>query len=394
MTERMDIRVHASAQRRLESGHRWVFSNEISNSLSGYEPGQLVDVRGDHKKYLGIGYVNPHALIAVRLLAKPGVEIDEEFFRGQFEAAFSWRNAMYPGLETLRLVHGDPDGLPGLVIDKYADHLSVQVLTSGMEAMKGLWLPPLVDILKPACVIARNDTDFREYEHLPQEVTVLYGEASELVEVDELGVKYAVNPLSGQKTGLFLDQKENRARLDTFVRDKDVLDCFCYAGGWGIRAALSGAQRVMCIDSSETALDMARRNAALNGVEDRCTFEKDDVFDALRMLAVNEEQFDVVVLDPPAFAKRGSQVKQATKGYRDINIQALKLIRPGGMLVTCSCSHHINADRFRTILTQAGRSAQRTLQLLEQRGAASDHPVLAGMRETEYLKCLIFRVAN
>ena len=388
------VRVRPSAQRRLESGHKWIFSNEVVDQLSGYEPGELVMLRGDHNRKLGVGYINPHALISVRLLADEVIEPDEAFFRGRFEAALAWRHRAYPGLETFRLVHADSDGLPGLIVDKYADHLSVQVLTSGMEALKPLWLPPLVDLIQPAAVVARNDTDYREYEGLPQEVEVLHGTPAEAVEVDELGVKYAVDVRSGQKTGLFLDQKDNRARLDGLVKGGRVLDAFCYVGGWSIRAAVAGATEAVGIDASEAALTTARGNAELNGVADRVHFERGDVFDTFRLMVAEGETFDTVIVDPPAFAKRQAQVKAAIGGYRDVNIQALKLVKPGGLLVSCSCSHHINPERFRTILAQAGRAAKRTLRLVEQRGAAVDHPVLIGMRETEYLKCLIFHVSE
>lgn len=389
-----ELRVGPSAQRRIESGHLWVFSNEVIGALPEFEPGQLVTIIGDRGRRLGTGYVNPNTLIAARLLARDDVPIDAAFFRKRFEAAHAWRERLYPGLRTVRLVHGEADGLPGLVVDRYEDHLAVQVLSAGMQVLQPIWLPVLEESFRPSAIIARNDTAFRAYEHLPEEVTVLSGQPSSAVLVEEKGVRYEVDVMTGQKTGLFLDQKDNRERLIPFVSGADVVDAFCYVGGWSLRAALGGARSVLGIDSSEEALTRARRNAELNGVGDRVSFERADVFDRFREMVAEGRQFDVVVVDPPAFAKRRSQRKTAISGYREINIQATKLVKPGGVLVSCSCSHHVSPDDFRNILVQAGRGAKRTLHLIEQRGAAADHPILLGMRETEYLKCLFLRVAT
>jgi len=388
------LRVSPSAQRRIESGHQWIFGNEVLDRLPEYHPGQLVTIMGDARRALGTGYVNPHSLIAARILSERVEPIDADFFRRRFDAARAWRERVYPGLDVMRVVHGEADMLTGLVVDRYGDHLAVQVLTAGMEALQPVWLPVLEEVFRPRAIIARNDTSFRAYENLPEEVSVLAGNPADLVEVDELGVRYAVDLRSGQKTGLFLDQKDNRLRLAPWAKDATVLDVFCYVGAWGLRAAISGARSVVGIDSSDEALAAARRNAELNGVAGRCTFERGDAFELLRRMAAEGNRFDVVVLDPPAFAKRRSQVGQAVKGYRDINIQALHVVRPGGILVTCSCSHHIAADRFRNILVQAGRAVNRSVRLVEERGAAADHPVLLSMRETEYLTCLYLHVSE
>jgi len=388
------LRVSPSAQRRIEGGHLWVFSNEVVGKITSYEPGQLVTLTTSQGRRLGTGYVNPNTLIAVRLLTQEPEPIDESFFRRRFEAAKAWRERIYPGLEVLRLVHGEADGLTGLVVDRYADHLAVQVLTAGMEALEPIWLPVLEEMFRPRAIIARNDTSFRGYENLPEGVSVLSGTPAQTVEVDEFGVRYAVDVCSGQKTGLFLDQKENRERLVPWAKDATVLDAFCYVGGWSLRAARAGAASVVGLDSSEDALAMARRNAELNGVADRCLFERGDAFESFRQMVAEGRQFDVVVVDPPAFAKRRSQVGPAVRGYREINVQAVKLVRPGGLLVSCSCSHHVSPEEFRNILVQAGRGAGRRLYLVEARGAAADHPVLLSMRETEYLKCLFLRVGT
>jgi 23S rRNA (cytosine1962-C5)-methyltransferase len=278
------------------------------------------------------------------------------------------------------------------VVDVYGGTVAVQVLSVGMEKLQPLWLAALEELLSPDAIIARNDTSFRDYEHLPQSVEVLAGEPGAVVHVEENGVQYAINPLGGQKTGLFLDQKDNRQRLAGWADGARVLDAFCYAGGWSLSAAKAGAASVIGIDSSEEAITTATRNAELNGVTDRCRFIRGDVFEEFRRLVEARESFDIVIVDPPAFAKRKAQASAAARGYRDINTHAIKLVRPGGLLVTCSCSHHIGTEDFRSIITQAGRSAGRSLRLVEARGAALDHPVLLAMRETEYLKCLFLLV--
>jgi 23S rRNA (cytosine1962-C5)-methyltransferase len=386
------LRVNASAQRRLESGHQWVFSNEVIDKLPQYEPGQLVTIANNQDRPLAEGYVNPHTLIAARVLGKPETQLDTEFFRNRIQTALAWRERRYPELSVYRVVHGEADGLSGLVIDRYDDHLSVQVLTAGMEALQSIWLPVLLETFKPKAVIARNDTSFRGYEQLAEEVTVLAGEPDDTVTIEEFGVKYRVDLRSGQKTGLFLDQKDNRQSLARFAEGASVLDTFCYAGGWGLAAANAGARSVVGIDSSEPALELARANAELNGVADRCTYERADVFDALREMAAEGQKYDMVVVDPPAFAKRRSQVKSATKGYRDVNTQALKLVKSGGILATCTCSHHMAPEQFRNVVGQAGKTTNRRLRLIGASGASADHPVLLSMRETEYLTCLMLQV--
>jgi 23S rRNA (cytosine1962-C5)-methyltransferase len=390
-TQKTTIRVNSSAQRRLESGHQWVFSNEVLDKLPEYESGQLVTIANNNGRAIAEGYVNPHTLIAVRALAGPNVPIDERFFRERIIGADMWRRALYPEQQTYRVIHGEADGLSGLVVDRYADHLSVQVLTAGMEQLQPIWLPILEEHFTPRAIIARNDTAFRQYENLSEAVTVLSGSPADTVEVEEHGVRFLVDIRGGQKTGLFLDQKDNRRALSSFAKDATVLDTFCYVGGWGLAAAKAGAASVVGVDSSESALAAARENARVNGVDDRCSFERADVFDALREFSAEGREFDIVVVDPPAFAKRRSQIPQAKKGYRDVNIQALKLVKPGGILATCTCSHHISSDQFRNLVVQAGRAAGRTLRLIEARGAAADHPVLLSMRETEYLTCLLLQ---
>lgn len=385
------IRVKPSAQRRLESGHQWVFSNEVIDKLPEYESGQLVTIANNTGRAIAEGYVNPHTLIAVRALAGPDEPIDERFFRERIIGADLWRRTLYPDLNMYRVIHGEADGLSGLIVDRYADHLSVQVLTAGMEQLQPLWLPVLEEHFKPRAVIARNDTAFRQYENLSEEVAVISGYPTDTVEVEEYGIRYIVDIRSGQKTGLFLDQKDNRRALSSFAQDATVLDTFCYVGEWGLAAARAGAASVVGIDSSESALASARENARVNEVDDRCFFEHADVFEALREFSVEGRDFDIVVVDPPVFAKRQSQMPQAKKDYRDINIQALKLVKPGGILATCTSSHHISSDQFRSIVIQAGRAAGRTLRLIEARGAAADHPVLLSMRETEYLSCLLLQ---
>ena len=386
------VRVNASAQRRLESGHQWVFSNEITDKIQKLEPGTLVSIGNNKSRALATGYANPQSLVAIRALAGPDEQIDEAFFEDRISAALQRRRRIYPDLATFRLVHGEADGLTGLVIDKYADHLAVQVLTAGMEALQPVWLPVLERLLQPASIVARNDTPLRAYEKLEENVTVLSGEPATLLEVEEFGVSYALDIRAGENTGLYLDQKESRRQVASLAEGADVLDVLCYSGAWGIAAACAGARSVVGIDNSQEAVDAAMRNAELNSVAERCTYECGDAFEWLPNSSAEGRDFDIVIVDPPAFAKRRSELKQATRGYRDINIQALNLVRPGGVLVTSTRSQHMAGEQFRNVIVQAGRATGRTLRLIEMRGAAPDHPVLLSMRETEYLTCLILEV--
>jgi len=386
------ITLNRGEDRRIKGGHPWVFSNEIREIRGERLPGASAEVCDTGGGFLGTGYYNPHSLIAVRLLSREREEIDSPaFFKERISRALALRHRLYPELATFRVVHGEGDFLPGLVVDKYGDLLSIQILTAGMEARRGAIVEALVELFSPRGIIARNDVAVRTLEGLDEMVEVLYGEIPETVEVEEHGLRFRVDLAGGQKTGHFLDQKENHLLLKRMAAGKRVLDCFSYSGSWGVHAAAFGAAEVTCLDISERAVALARENAAMNGLEGVMRVEACDAFDRLRSLKHEGRRFDVVVLDPPAFVKSKKALKEAEKGYLTINRRGLELLTEGGYLITCSCSYHMGREPFRDLLTQAARLAGRQVRVVEARSQAPDHPVLLAVPETEYLKCLVLQ---
>jgi 23S rRNA (cytosine1962-C5)-methyltransferase len=289
-------------------------------------------------------------------------------------------------------VYGESDFLPGLVVDRYGEYLSIQILSAGMEVRRDLVLEALRRVYAPRGIIARNDVAVRSLEGLEQKVEVLAGEVPELVEMEENGLRFLINLREGQKTGGFLDQKQNHLLLRDICRGRAVLDCFCYAGSWAVHAGHFGADSVLGLDISARAVEQATRNAELNGVAERVRFEECDVFERLRSLKHEKAGFDVIVMDPPAFVKSRKQIAEATKGYLTINRRALELLLPGGYLVTCSCSFHMGREAFREMLVTAARLARREVRLVATCSQAADHPVLLSFPESEYLKCIVLQV--
>ncbi len=379
-------------ERRVRGGHPWVFSNEIRELRGDRQPGAAAEFLSAGGDFIGIGYYNPHSLIAGRILTRTRADIDTvDFFRQRLTSALAYRHARYPMLATFRLVHGEGDLLPGLVVDKYGDFLSVQFLTQGMETRRDLICAALSELLKPKGIVARNDVAVRNLEGLRETVEVIAGEIPEMVEIAENGLRFSVDLLGGQKTGHFLDQKENHLLLKPLVAGKEMLDCFCYAGSWGVHAAAFGAQSVTCLDISAKATALAAHHATLNGVGDRVTVETVDAFERLRSLKHEGRRFGVIVMDPPAFVKNKKQLKEAEKGYLTVNRRAMELLDDGGCLITCSCSFHMQREQFREILVQAARQAGRSMRLLGVHTQAADHPVLLAVPETEYLKCVVLQ---
>ena len=371
---------------RLRGGHPWVFSNEIAALDGPAEPGAAVEIIAANGQRLGTGYYNPHSLIAARLLTRRHESIDtSEFFVTALQKALEYRRRLGGDLEALRLVHGESDALPGLVVDRYGDVLSVQLLTKGMDVRRELLVAALRELLAPRAIVARNDSAARELEGLPRGVELLHGEVPEPVVVTINGLRFAVDVLAGQKTGLFLDQRENCRRLHGLAQGSEVLDLFCYAGAWSVHAASYGANSVTGVDASVAAVRQAEANARLNGLADRCRFVAADVFDFLR--DHRGRRFGTVILDPPAFIKSRKHLAEGQKGYLTVNRRALEMVAPGGVLVTCSCSHHLDRPTFLTLIAQAAQQARRNVRLMEMRGQASDHPVLPACPETDYLKC-------
>jgi 23S rRNA (cytosine1962-C5)-methyltransferase len=381
------VNLHPGRERRILQGHRWVFSNEIADPIHNFEPGSWVEVLTAKGLSLGAGYINPASLIAVRIVCPPGKKPDENFFRQKLIEAARFRQSVYPGEQSCRLVFGESDGLPGLVVDRYADVVVYQIGTFGMARMEELIRQLLVDLFRPEALVFRNDTPSRAIEGLALEKGVAYGNLTGAIPVQIDGIRYLVDVLGGQKTGMYLDQRDNRRAARQWMQDKRVLDLFCYNGAWGLSAVAGGAVDVTGIDRSLDAVDSARRNAELNGFADRTSFVAQDILDYLKR--VERASFDVIVLDPPAFAKTRSAIVEARKGYTDINRRALLALKPGGILISCSCSYHMNEELFREALISAGQASGRKLRLLQVRGQALDHPALLGMPETRYLKCFI-----
>lgn len=384
------IILRKNEEHRLLAGHQWVFSNEIKAIHGSPEAGDIIELLRHDEKLLGVGFYNPHSLIAFRLLSREPETVTFEFFERRIAQALRLRERLYPGAETFRLVHGEADFLPGLIIDKYNEYLSVQTLAVGMDRRLTLICDVLESIFHPKAIIERNESPLRSLEQLPLKKGVLRGTLGQTI-ISEFGVKFKVALLEGQKTGFFLDQRENRLAVQRYVNRASVLDCFCNEGGFAISAARAGAARVHGIDISEVALANAKVNALINEVPD-ITFEVGDVFEKLPALYEAGQRFDVVILDPPSFSRNKKTVATALKGYKEINAGAARLIQTGGILVTASCSHHVTAESFLESIEAGARAAHRSLQLLEWRGAAADHPTLPAMPETAYLKFGIFVV--
>jgi 23S rRNA (cytosine1962-C5)-methyltransferase len=379
------------ALQRLEQGHVWIYRSDIAApaALSGGEVVRLADERG---WFAGKAFYGGHSQIAVRLLTRDDEPIDDEFFFRRLAQAKALRDAAAPDPERRRagrLVHGEADLLPGLIVDRYADCLSLQTLIEATDARRELFASLLERLLQPRAIVERNDVRIRAHEGLPQRRGLLRGEAPGPVEFLEGEVRLIADLLEGQKTGAFLDQAENRLEAGRYARGR-ALDCFTYGGAFALHLARR-AERVTAVDISEQAAAQGREAAARNGAAN-LVFAVANAFDLLREQAEKGERYDTIVLDPPAFAKAKTSVDPALRGYKEINLRAFHLLNPGGVLITCSCSFHIDDAQFeRTVLAAAG-DARRNVQVIERRGAARDHPTLLGVPETRYLKCLILRV--
>ncbi|QIK37291.1 class I SAM-dependent rRNA methyltransferase [Caldichromatium japonicum] len=381
-------------ERRLLAGHCWIYSNEVDTDetpLKGLEPGQPVEVISQRGRWLGYGYVNPHSLICARLLSRdrsqpPG----PTFWLKRLHQALSLRERLYER-PFYRLVFGEADGLPGLIVDRYDDLLAVQLTTAGMEHCRAEILTALEQVLRPQAIVLRNDTPVRELEGLEQGVEWVLGEPRTEVRVSEEGLVFAIDPGRGQKTGWFFDQAENRKRLARYGVGQRVLDVFSYLGAWGLRAAALGAQEVLCIDSSTEALQALMINAERNGLAGRIQTLQGDAFEHLRALREQGERFDTLILDPPAFIKRRKDEPEGLAAYRQINRLGLELLRPDGLLITSSCSFHLGRETFQRLVQQAAQRNGRRIQILEVGQQGPDHPIHPAIPETAYLKTLVVR---
>jgi 23S rRNA (cytosine1962-C5)-methyltransferase len=387
----LDLRVvlRKKEDHRIAAGHPWVFSNEIEKIEGSPAPGDVVEIQTSRGRTLGIGLYHPHSLIAVRLLSTQVETINLEFFRRRIARALTLRQRVYHDSAVYRLVHGESDFLPGLIIDRFADSCVIQTVSYGMDKRQDTICDALDGLLHPRCIVERNESPLRALDSLPERQGVLRGEPGP-VEFEEHGIRYSLHPLKGQKTGFFLDQRENRLLAQRYSRDARVLDCFCNDGGFALNAARGGAASVLAIDASEEETERGARNAELNDIT-QVKFETGDVFARLRSLREEGERFDLIILDPPSFTRSRKNVPAAKRGYRELHEGALRILRPDGFLITASCSHHIEPQTFLEVIRDAGFRCGRSLQLLDWRGAAPDHPTLPGVPETQYLKLGVFR---
>ncbi len=380
------------AQHRVESGHPWVYQSELDYIDGEFEPGDIVDVYNFRQKFIGRGYINPRSQIIVRLLSREQEPIDREFFKKRIQTAWKYRQTFISEPEYCRLVYGEADFLPALIVDKFGPYMVIQTLALGIDVHKDTIISVLDELFQPEGIYERNDVPVRRLEGLPEVKGYLKGDFPTEIKVLENGIPFYADIKEGQKTGFFYDQRENRVFLKPFIRDAEVLDCFCHTGSFAVHAALYGAKKITSIDISAEAIELAKKNAELNGVAAVCDFQVANAFDALRAMAEEQRQFDVVILDPPAFTKSRHALEGAARGYKEINLRGLKMVRPGGFLVTCSCSFHMGRDLFQAIVADAARDAKRVIRQVEYRTQAKDHPILPSAAETEYLKFLVVQV--
>ncbi|MDI6807627.1 MAG: class I SAM-dependent rRNA methyltransferase [Candidatus Eisenbacteria bacterium] len=380
-------------ERRLKTGHLWVFSNEISSIDSDAKDGEPVDVVTGRGNFVGRGFLNRHSLISVRLLSRKAEQIDRKFFRSRILRSLDHRKNMFPGSNVYRCVYSEGDFLPGLVVDRYGDYLAVQFLTKGMDNLREEITGILIELLSPKGIVMRNDTPSRELEGLELWKGVGYGEVPDRVEVDDDGTRILVDMLEGQKTGFYLDQRENRTLLQDRVTGKSVLDCFSYTGAWSLKALSYGAQRITLVESSNSAMALAQENMDRNGAGERVEYCRGDAFDELRRFEREGRSFDCIVLDPPSFIKNKNLIREGLSGYREINLRAMRILAPSGIIVTSSCSHHLSREDFVRTLVLSARDSGRSFRIARMGSQSRDHPVLLSMKETEYLKCILLEDA-
>jgi 23S rRNA (cytosine1962-C5)-methyltransferase len=383
---RAEVVVSRKGEVRILRGHPWVFRSDVRSS-DGAEPGAIVAVRGPDGRPLGHALYSSRSEIRIRVFDR-GATLAETFLRDRLQAAIAWRETIAPGAGACRLVHGEGDGLPSLIVDRYGDVLVIQTLSQGTERLKDEIVRLLVELVHPRGILERNDPRVRLLEGLEQKVALLYGKVPEEVEIEEAGIRFLVDPWKGQKTGLFLDQRENHVAAREYSRGR-VLDAFSYAGGFALHLA-PVAKEVLATDISGDALARLRRNAERNGLTNLQTRQA-NAFDLLREISDEGRRFDTIILDPPAFAKSKDAIASAWRGYKEINLRALKVLEPGGCLVTCSCSYHVSEADLEKILAAAAADAGTAATIVEKRLQSRDHPVLLGVPETYYLKCFVLR---
>lgn len=377
---------------RIANGHPWIFNNEVEKTEGTVEGGEIVDVFTHDQKFVGKGYINPKSQILVRLLTRnKGEEVNETWFLNQLRQCWEYRQQL-GYTENCRLVFGEADSLPQLIIDKFNDYFVLQTLALGMDVWKPAIVKAINDIFSPKGIYERNDVPVRELEGLPQQKGFLSAPFDTSIIINENGLRFHVDIENGQKTGYFLDQQDNRRAIQHIVKGADVLGAFTYTGTFEIHAAHYGAKSVLGLDISANAVAQANKNAELNGVQGHCRFETANAFDVLKQWGKDGRQYDVVMLDPPAFTKSRETIQKAITGYKEINLRGMKLVKPGGFLVTSSCTNLVNAELFLQIIDMAAKDARRKLRQVTFQTQAGDHPIIRGMDNTQYLKFLIVQV--
>jgi 23S rRNA (cytosine1962-C5)-methyltransferase len=389
------IVLNKNISRRVESGHPWIFANEVNTGKekdTAAKPGEIVDVYTFDKTFIGRGYYNPQSQISVRLLTRDKNEnINEDFFYNRLKQAWEYRQRI-GYTENCRLIFGEADDLPQLIIDKFNDYFVIQTLALGIDAWKPAIAKALEKIFKPKGIYERNDVPVRELEGMEQQKGFLSEPFDTNIIINENGIKFQVDLANGQKTGYFLDQQDNRRAIRHIVQGADVLGAFCYTGSFEISAAHYGAKSVLGLDISQNAIDMCNKNAALNGLEDICEFQCVNAFDVLKSWSKEDKRWDVVMLDPPSFTKSRSTIDKAVAGYKEINLRGMKLVKPGGFLVTSSCTNLVQPELFLDIIQMAAKDAKRKIRQVVFNAQSPDHPIIRGQENTHYLKFLIVQV--
>ena len=377
---------------RVQNGHPWIFMNEVDRVEGSPAPADIVEVFSHDSKWIGSGYYNPQSQIVIRILSREkGQEINAGFFKNKIQSCWQYRQQT-GYTENCRLVFGEADGLPQLIIDKFNDYFVIQTLALGIDRWKPVIVEALLEIFSPKGIYERNDVPVRELEGLPQQKGFLTAPFETKIIIKENGLQFYVDLANGQKTGYFLDQQDNRTAIRSIVKNADVLGAFTYTGTFEVHAAHYGAKSVLGLDISASAVEQANENARLNGLQDRCSFEVANAFDLLKQWAKEGKQYDVVMLDPPAFTKSRATIQKAITGYKEINLRGMKLVKPGGFLVTSSCTNLVPAELFLEIIGMAAKDARRKIRQVCFQTQSADHPIVWEMENTQYLKFLIIQV--
>ena len=377
---------------RVQNGHPWIFMNEVDRVEGSPAPADIVEVFSHDGKWIGSGYYNPQSQIVIRILSREkGQEINAGFFKNKIQSCWQYRQQT-GYTENCRLVFGEADGLPQLIIDKFNDYFVIQTLALGIDRWKPVIVEALLEIFSPKGIYERNDVPVRELEGLPQQKGFLTAPFETKIIIKENGLQFYVDLANGQKTGYFLDQQDNRTAIRSIVKNADVLGAFTYTGTFEVHAAHYGAKSVLGLDISASAVEQANENARLNGLQDRCSFEVANAFDLLKQWAKEGKQYDVVMLDPPAFTKSRATIQKAITGYKEINLRGMKLVKPGGFLVTSSCTNLVPAELFLEIIGMAAKDARRKIRQVCFQTQSADHPIVWEMENTQYLKFLIVQV--